>query len=104
MAEFHLVRDMAAAELTYLPAIWTVGAVALLLYAVAPPGVTANWAILGEPTGLPECVMSLSSFTHLPALPADPFRLAGVLVITVGVGIVSAAAMRLVRVRDILSA
>lgn len=66
------------ATLAQLPAVWVIGAVAALLYGAAPKYAVAAWAVagialalgwVGPALNLPEAVLDLSPFAHLPKLP-----------------------------------
>ncbi|MCX5377470.1 ABC transporter permease [Streptomyces sp. NBC_00091] len=74
-------RDLGAtvgACLAQLPAVWLLGALAALLHGAAPRYAVAAWAVagtalalgwIGPALDLPQAVMNLSPFTHLPRLP-----------------------------------
>ncbi|MFC9294285.1 ABC transporter permease [Streptomyces sp. NPDC057011] len=66
------------ATLAQLPAVWVIGALAALLYGVAPTYAVAAWAVagtalalgwIGPALNLPQGVLDLSPFAHLPKLP-----------------------------------
>ncbi|MFG2983167.1 ABC transporter permease [Streptomyces sp. NPDC048258] len=66
------------ATLAQLPAVWVIGALAALLYGAAPTYAVAAWAVagtalalgwVGPALNLPEAVLDLSPFAHLPKLP-----------------------------------
>lgn len=74
------VARMAGAALVFLPAVWFLGAVAFLLHGVLPRAATAAWGLLGffllvglygPVLDLPEPVLDLSPFSHLPKVPAE---------------------------------
>ncbi|MET8474271.1 ABC transporter permease [Streptomyces sp. NPDC006422] len=67
-----------AACLVQLAAIWTLGGVAVLLYGLLPRAAVAAWAAagaalligwIGPALKLPQAVMDVSPFGHLPKLP-----------------------------------
>ncbi|GGX65676.1 ABC transporter permease [Streptomyces fructofermentans] len=74
-------RDVPAvlgACLVQLPAIWTVGGVAVLLHGLSPRAAPGAWGVagavlllgwIGPALGLPAAVLDLSPFGHLPKLP-----------------------------------
>jgi polyether ionophore transport system permease protein len=73
------------------PAIWVLVGVAVALFGLAPRAVTAAWgtlgacyllAFLGPLLGLPDWVMDLSPFTHVPLLPAASFDAGPLLALT----------------------
>lgn len=88
--------ELFAACLVRLPAVWTVGAVAVLLQGAIPRAAPAAWGVagavlaigwIGPALDLPEAVLDLSPFAHLPQLPgaADPsWTGAGVLLLLAG--------------------
>ncbi|MFF3495928.1 ABC transporter permease [Streptomyces sp. NPDC002795] len=89
--------------LVQLAAIWTLGGVAVLLYGVWPRAAGAAWAAagaalligwIGPALKLPQAVMDISPFGHLPKLPGGEMTWAPVVVevllaaVFVGVGLV----------------
>ncbi|MEV6393961.1 ABC transporter permease [Streptomyces sp. NPDC051907] len=98
--------------LVQLPAIWVLGAVAVLLTGAYPKAATASWAAagiclaigwVGPALDLPQPVMSLSPFGHLPKLPGSAMTWTPVLVLTaLAVGLVAAGLAGLRR-RDLHS-
>ncbi|MFD7923285.1 ABC transporter permease [Streptomyces sp. NPDC059740] len=95
------------AVLAQVPAVWVLAGVATLLLGVAPAGGDAQWlgwvaaafvlavGWLGQALRLPQAVLDLSPFTHLPKLPggtvsATPFLwLAAVTVTTTAAGLLA---------------
>ncbi|MBT2469579.1 ABC transporter permease [Streptomyces sp. ISL-66] len=72
------IGSAVGACLAQLPAVWGVGAVAVLLYGMAPRYAVAAWAVagaslmlgwIGPALNLPGVVLGLSPFAHLPKLP-----------------------------------
>ncbi|MFG2713737.1 ABC transporter permease [Streptomyces goshikiensis] len=66
------------ATLGQLPAVWVIGALAALLHGAAPRLAVAAWAVagaalalgwVGPALNLPQAVLDLSPFAHLPKLP-----------------------------------
>jgi ABC-2 type transport system permease protein len=77
----HSVRDLVAASLVQLPAVWLIAALALLLFAAIPKWAMGAWVIYAlvfiagivVPAAWPNSrVADLSPFTHLPKLPGAP--------------------------------
>jgi len=73
------------------PAIWVLAGVAVALFGLVPRAVAAAWstlgacyllAFLGPLLGLPDWVMDLSPFTHVPLLPAASFDAVPLLALT----------------------
>lgn len=88
--------------LVQLPAIWTIGGLAVLLHGVSPMVAPAAWAVagaalllgwIGPALDLPTTLLNLSPFGHLPKLPGGDMTWTPVLVLTaiavalVGVGL-----------------
>ncbi|GHB69915.1 ABC transporter membrane-spanning protein [Streptomyces umbrinus] len=88
--------------LVQLPAIWTIGGLAVLLHGVSPTVTPAAWAVagaalllgwIGPALDLPTTLLNLSPFGHLPKLPGGDMTWTPVLVLTaiavalVGVGL-----------------
>ena len=73
------------------PAVWVLIGLAVALFGLVPRAVAAVWgalaacylaAFLGPLLGLPEWVMDVSPFTHVPLLPAAGFDVVPLLVLT----------------------
>ncbi|MGW2512438.1 ABC transporter permease [Streptomyces scopuliridis] len=86
----HLPAVLGAA-LVQLPAIWVLGALAVLLYGVFPKGAVAAWAVaglalalgwIGPALDLPQSLMNLSPFGHLPKLPGGEMAWTPAVVLT----------------------
>ncbi|MFF9346936.1 ABC transporter permease [Streptomyces sp. NPDC014734] len=74
----HRLPAVVGASLVQLPAIWLLGGVAVLLYGALPKAAAASWGVagiclalgwIGPALNLPQPVMDMSPFTHLPKLP-----------------------------------
>ncbi|MGW0900510.1 ABC transporter permease, partial [Streptomyces goshikiensis] len=72
------VGGAVGATLGQLPAVWAIGALAALLHGAAPRFAVAAWAVagaalalgwVGPALNLPQPVLDLSPFAHLPKLP-----------------------------------
>jgi ABC-2 type transport system permease protein len=70
------------AALSQLPAVWVLVGVAAVLFGALPRFSTAIWAVLagvvllgqvGEVIGLPQAILDISPFTHVPHLPGGRF-------------------------------
>ncbi|MET9464857.1 ABC transporter permease [Streptomyces sp. NPDC006544] len=97
--------------LAQLPAVWLVGAVAVLLYGVAPRFAPAAWAVagaslalgwVGPALNLPGAVLNLSPFAHLPKLPGgEALDWTPLLALTALAALCLAAALTALRRRDL---
>lgn len=91
-----------AACLVQVPAVWVIGGTAVLLYGLSPRAAPAAWAVagaalllgwVGPALDVPEAVLDLSPYGHLPKLPGAPLAwapvatLVGVAAVLVGVGL-----------------
>ncbi|MFE9765214.1 ABC transporter permease [Streptomyces sp. NPDC005808] len=84
--------------LVQIPAVWTLGGLAVLLYGLSPQLAPGAWAAaglalllgwIGPALNVPQAVMNLSPFGHLPKLPGGEMAWTPVLILTgVGVGLV----------------
>ncbi|MBO1333682.1 ABC transporter permease [Streptomyces sp. VRA16 Mangrove soil] len=99
----HEIGPILGASLVQLPAVWALGAVAVLLYGFAPQAaVGGGWGVagaalligwIGPALKLPQAVMDLSPFGHLPKLPGGDMAwgpvlvLCGIAVVLVGAGL-----------------
>ncbi|MBY6413014.1 ABC transporter permease [Rhodococcus sp. BP-252] len=70
------------AALSQLPAVWVLVGVAVVLFGALPAWSTAVWAVVagvvllgqvGEVIGLPQVILDISPFTHVPHLPGGHF-------------------------------
>ena len=109
----HELPAVLGASLVQLPAIWLLGGVTVLLYGAFPKAAVASWGVagiclalgwLGPAMNMPQAVMDISPFTHLPKLPGGTgmewgpvLALTAVAVVLVGAGAVA------LRRRDVLS-
>ncbi|MER6122515.1 ABC transporter permease [Streptomyces sp. NPDC001795] len=90
------VGPILGACLVQLPAIWVIGGVAVLLYGVLPRGAVAAWGVagaalligwVGPALNLPQAVLDVSPFGHLPKLPGGEMAWGPVLTLT-GIAVV----------------
>jgi ABC-2 type transport system permease protein len=100
------VARLVGAALSTLPAVWVVLAVALLLYGALPRFTGLSWAALivflllgefGDLLNLPDWLINLSPFAHLPAMPGGTLEwtpLVGLAVVAAVLGGVGIAALR----------
>lgn len=101
------------ATLAQLPAVWLIGALAALLYGAAPRYAAAAWAVaglalilgwIGPALNLPQGVLDLSPFAHLPKLPgADSLAWGPLLALTALAAACAAAGLAALRRRDMVA-
>ncbi|WP_274560949.1 ABC transporter permease [Streptomyces spiramyceticus] len=100
------------ASLIQLPAVWVLGGFAVLLYGAFPKAATAAWAVaglslalgwIGPALEIPQWLMNLSPFGHLPKLPGAEVVWAPVVAMTVVAFALVAAGLAGLRRRDVLS-
>jgi ABC-2 type transport system permease protein len=109
VGDFSSLPRLVGAELAYLPAVWILTGIALLLYGLVPRAALAAWGayavvllsgLLGDALNLPDWVRALSPFDHTPALPADNFEFLPLGVITAVALALMAAGLAGFRHRD----
>ncbi|MGV9884956.1 ABC transporter permease [Streptomyces sp. NPDC003006] len=98
--------------LARLPAVWVLGGLAVLLVGAYPKGAVAAWAVvgvclaigwIGPALDLPQAVMNLSPFGHLPKLPGAAMSWPPLVALTlIGVALAGAGLAGLRR-RDMIS-
>ncbi|RJL30109.1 hypothetical protein D5H75_24625 [Bailinhaonella thermotolerans] len=105
----HLPRVLGA-SLAQLPAVWVLAAVATALFGVLPRLAAAAWGVLaafllfgqlGALLDLPEAVLDLSPFTHLPRLPGGDPEFTPYAVLTAIAAVLLAAGVYGFRRRDV---
>ncbi|MFD9406141.1 ABC transporter permease [Streptomyces sp. NPDC059989] len=107
------VGTAAGATLAQLPAVWLIGALAALLHGAAPRFAAAAWAVaggalvlgwIGPALNLPQAVLDLSPFAHLPKLPgADSLAWAPLLTLTALAAAFTASGLAALRRRDMVA-
>jgi ABC-2 type transport system permease protein len=99
------------ATMVYLPAIWVMTGIAILLFGVLPRVTVAAWVVLvvflliaefGRLLDLPDWLMQLSPFNHVPRLPAVPMTWGPVLVLGVLAALLAGAGIVSFRRRDLI--
>ncbi|MEU2073253.1 ABC transporter permease [Streptomyces sp. NPDC013489] len=97
------------ASLAQLPAVWTLAGLAVLLWGAAPRAATAAWGAaglclalgwIGPALDLPQAVLNLSPFGHLPKLPGPETAWTPVLALTALAAALVAAGLAGLRRRD----
>ena len=95
--------------LVQLPAIWTIGALAVLLHGVSPTVAPAAWGVagfvlllgwIGPALELPDPVLKLSPFAHLPKLPGGEMTWTPLLVLTAIALVLAGVGLGALRRRD----
>ncbi|MGW6738392.1 ABC transporter permease [Streptomyces sp. NPDC055013] len=95
--------------LVQLPAVWVVGGLAVLLYGLLPRAAMAAWGVagailligwVGPALDVPQAVLDLSPFGHLPKLPGGGMEWGPVLVLTGLAAVLVAGGLAGVRRRD----
>lgn len=94
------IGPILGACLVQLPAVWVVGGLAVLLYGILPRGATGAWGVagatlligwVGPALNVPQAVLDLSPFGHLPKLPGGGMEWGPVLLLTgIAMGLVAA--------------
>ncbi|MFI2617442.1 ABC transporter permease [Streptomyces sp. NPDC018584] len=108
-------EDMGAvlgACLAQLPAIWVLGGLAVLLVGAYPKAAVASWAVvgtclaigwIGPALDLPQAVMNLSPFGHLPKLPGTAVSWPPLLTLTLLAVVLTAGGLAGLRRRDMIT-
>jgi ABC-2 type transport system permease protein len=95
--------------LAQVPAVWVIGGVAVLLYGLAPRAAVAAWGVagavlligwVGPALDVPQAVLDVSPFGHLPKLPGGEMEWAPVLVLLGLTAVLVAGGLAVVRRRD----
>lgn len=97
------VPELLGSSLAFVPAVWVLSGAAVALYGLVPRAAAAAWGLLGGVwlvgllgplLSLPDWVMDLSPFTHVPLVPAADLEVTPLIALTaiaaalVGVGLV----------------
>ena len=104
------VPRMVGSSLAYVPALWLLAGVALVLFGAVPRAVGVAWAVLtacfvvgllGELFGFPSWVEDLSPFEQIPELPSPALAVAPIAAVTAVAAALGAAGLAAFRHRDI---
>lgn len=104
-----LLRDTGAA-LAHAPAVWVLAGLAMLLLGAAPRVIGLAWAaivacyvvfIVGPILDVPDWVLDLSPFEHIPAMPAADLDIAPLIWLTLVAAALTAAGLAALQRRDI---
>ncbi|WP_030420200.1 ABC transporter permease [Streptomyces sp. NRRL F-5065] len=106
------VPGVLAACLVQVPAVWVLGAAAVLLYGALPRAAPAAWAVavavlllgwIGPALDLPSAVLHASPFAHLPKLPGEAMRWGPPAALTGLAALLTGAGLAALRRRDLAS-
>ncbi|MEU5215061.1 ABC transporter permease [Streptomyces sp. NPDC020807] len=98
------------ASLAQLPAVWTLAGLAVLLWGAVPKAAPAAWGVagvclalgwIGPALDLPQAVLDLSPFGHLPKLPGQDMVWGPALTLTALAAALVAGGLVAVRRRDV---
>ncbi|MFJ4500549.1 ABC transporter permease [Streptomyces sp. NPDC088864] len=108
----HAPGALLGASLVQLPAIWLLGGITALLYGAIPKAAPASWGLvgvclalgwIGPALDLPQPVMDVSPFTHLPKLPGAGVEWKPVMLLALLSAALVAGALAALRRRDLLT-
>ncbi|WP_096186668.1 ABC transporter permease [Evansella halocellulosilytica] len=106
MNDSSYLTDLTIAGLSYAPAIWIAIGLGVALFGLLPKATALSWIVviyaffvvyLGGPLQLPEWMMSMSAYDHIPRIPAESFEwvpllwLTGIALVLIVVGIIGFA-------------
>ncbi|MGV9315870.1 ABC transporter permease [Streptomyces sp. NPDC003691] len=100
------------AALVLLPAVWTLGGLAVLVYGLFPRYTAAAWSVtglclavgwLGPALDLPGAVLELSPYAHLPKMPGAAMDWPPFLILTALAAALVTAGLTALRRRDLLT-
>ena len=106
------IGELTAAGLVMVPAMWLLAGVTLLVYGLLPRWSLAAWALVawvfvaamfGILLDLPQWLLNLSPFQHVPALPAAPMSWLPIVVLSAVAASLIAAGLAALDRRDIAS-
>ena len=109
-SDVGLFPRVLAASLAYVPAVWVVASIALLLFGVLPRWTALAWVplvvgvvvgMLGTLLELPRAVLDLSPFEHTPAVPAASWSAVPIVALLVVAAVILAAGLAAFRHRDV---
>ncbi|OBA67666.1 ABC transporter permease [Nocardia sp. 852002-20019_SCH5090214] len=98
------------AAMIQIPAVWVFTAITVLLFGLLPRWTPVAWGVftagvaiylLGSISGMPQWVLDLNPYGHLPKLPAEDFRAMPVIVLLVLAAVITAVGLAGWRRRDL---
>ena len=112
LGEAARVAELTAAGLVMVPAMWLLAGATLLVYGLLPRWSLAAWALVawvfvaamfGILLDLPQWLLNLSPFQHVPALPAAPMSWLPIVALTAVAAALIAAGLAALDRRDLAS-
>ena len=109
LGEVDRIGELTVAGLVMVPAMWLLAGATFLVYGLLPRWSLAAWALLawafvaamfGSLLDLPQWLLNLSPFQHVPALPAASMSWPPMVVITVLAAALIAAGLAALERRD----
>jgi ABC-2 type transport system permease protein len=103
------VGRLVGAAVAFVPALWVLIGVTLVLFGFAPRATAAAWGVLvacfvialfAELLNLPDWLVDVSPFQHVPAMPSQGFALAPVVALTATAAVLMIAGVVGFRRRD----
>jgi len=98
--ESRWIADLLAAQLAYAPALWATTAVAVAAFGLWPRATWLAWAVLGWSLlamylgallQLPQWLLNLTAYQHIPRMPVADFTVLPLVLLTlIGAGLVAA--------------
>jgi ABC-2 type transport system permease protein len=102
--------ELLGAALATVPAVWVLTALAVALFGLMPRAVNVAWgalgacflvSYLGPLLSLPDWVMDLSPYSHIPLLPAEDFSAGPLIALTAIAAALTAVGVSAFRRRDV---
>jgi ABC-2 type transport system permease protein len=104
--------ELLGSSLAFVPAVWVLVGAAVGLFGLVPRAAPAAWGLLGASflvgllgplLSLPDWVMDLSPFTHVPLVPAADLTVTPLIVLTAVAAALVAVGLAGFRRRDVPS-
>ncbi|HEX5598104.1 MAG TPA: ABC transporter permease [Micromonosporaceae bacterium] len=108
--EGRYVRNVLWATLAYAPALWLTAGLAVAVFGLAPRAIGLAWALLvwavlmtyfGGLLDLPQWMLNLSPYLHIPRMPAADFTAVPLAILTLLAALLVAAGLAGFRRRDL---
>jgi ABC-2 type transport system permease protein len=105
-----VVGDVLAGTLVQLPAVWVIVAIATAIFGLLPKYTAAAWgaiaaalliSMFGPIVQLPQLLLNLSPFSHVPKIPGSEFTAAPLIWLTAVAAVALVAGLTAFRRRDI---